>query len=60
MKLIEENSLLHRELKEITVHDILAEFRNSEKKQQQNTQSSANKSKELAANLDLIDSHYYY
>ena len=34
-KLIEENNALHNELKNVTVHDILAEFQNNEQQRQQ-------------------------
>jgi hypothetical protein len=34
-KLIEENNALHNELKNVTVHDILAEFQNNEQQQRQ-------------------------
>lgn len=41
-KLIEENNALHNELKNVTVHDILAEFQNNEQQQRQQTNQSPN------------------
>lgn len=45
-KLIEENGILHKELKNTTVHEILAEFQSNEQKQSSNDQSPDNKTKE--------------
>ena len=41
-KLIEDNNALHNELKNVTVHDILAEFQNNEQQQRQQTNQSPN------------------
>lgn len=58
-KLIEENSALHKELKNITVHDILNEFNTNEQQQPQfddiNNQQNdkLNKSKKYTKNGQL-------